>query len=155
MSKSEAKILRPEPWLVEHVVNNVRAADVEEVVASHGAHPKFILPLAADHEETRIGVIDGEPVCMFGASRLTLTSPGAAPWLIATDGLFAKKVAFLRRNRAWVQQMLDKYGYLENYVYDRNETAKNWLQWLGFQLDSPVPYGQRMKLFRRFYMGEI
>ena len=154
MSKSEARIELPTPEAVAHILDNVREGDIEEIMASHGVHPRYIVPLAVNHEETRVGIVNDEPICIFGASRMSLVAPGAAPWLLATDGLYGHRVAFLRRCRDWVREMHSKYGYLENYVYDRNTAAVQWLKWLGFDMDEPAPYGRKHKLFRRFFMGD-
>ncbi|MNC81827.1 hypothetical protein D3C75_1350850 [compost metagenome] len=48
--------------------------------------------------------------------------------------------------------MLERHPTLTNYVDARNLAAIRWLQWLGFRMDSPVPYGPHRLTFRQFHL---
>ena len=77
---------------------------------------------------------------------------GWSPWLLATDGLDDVKFSFARYNRGFIKSMLGRYGYLENYVHDKNGKSKKWLDWCGFRFDEPAPWGPHGEMFRRFWM---
>lgn len=82
-------------------------------------------------------------------------NPGAGigvPWLISTEAIERHPVAFLRVCKPLVAAMLERHVSLINYVDARNTAAIRWLQWLGFDMGSPTPYGPNQLLFRQFQM---
>jgi hypothetical protein len=155
MSKSEGKIEKATPDDLEYVIKNLRADDIQEIEASHGRAAYHILRESVHSEDSLVGKVDGTPICAFGVEPRSLLAGGGVPWMVSTDDILKNKVAFLKHSRLWVDSMLEKYGYLENYVDDRNTVSKRWLKWLGFEFDKPKPYGVKQELFRRFYRGEL
>ena len=113
----------------------MRAADRAEVAASHGHTPEQALESSlAASTAAWTGLIDGEPVCMFGVGPISILAGRGAPWMLGTEHLERWPRTFLRRCKACVSAMLAVYPYLENYVDDRNDKSKLWLAWLGFTL---------------------
>ena len=98
------------------------------------------------------GLIDGEPVCMFGISMRSAAHNSGVPWMIGAKKLDTHKHAFARRCKAAFYPQAAKFAELENYVDVRNTAAIRWLRWLGFEFDAPAPYGVDGRLFQRFYM---
>jgi hypothetical protein len=131
----------------------MRQADVDEVAAS-GKEPYLAL---ADSLNSSImawtGLVDDEPVCVFGVAPLDILSGIGSPWLLGTGFLPRYAMTFLRMNKAYVQKMSELFPHLENYVDARNKLSIRWLKWLGFQFDAqPVPYGIWGTPFYRFWM---
>lgn len=126
----------------------VRADDRREFEAlsiSPGMALRFSLRSAI---EAWTGTVDGVPVCMFGVSRGELGE--GRPWMIGTADLDRYAVIFLRRCRPQVARMLELAPVLANYVSVENVRAIEWLRWLGFTIEAPVPWGPRRQLFHRF-----
>ena len=134
-----------------YIGENMRAADRQEVWASSHA-----LPDAATMESFRrslecwTGVVDGEPICIFGVAPVSLVTGYAAPWMLGTDQLERNAVKFLRGSKEVVAGWKRDYRHLFNYVDARNKTSIRWLKWLGFELEEPAPYGAEKLPFHRF-----
>ena len=96
---------------------------------------------------------DNEPLCIMGLVQPIILAPGIAhPWLVGTEALGHHRKAFLRETRLWVQEWRKDYSLLVNYVDAEYTGAIRWLEWLGFDIFPPEPYGPRGALFRRFEM---
>lgn len=131
----------------------MRLRDREEVWAS-GLLPPLEAALLSLELSTRAwtGSVDGTLVTMWGVC----PGPGriGIPWMLATDDLERHQRAFLRRNRAYIALMLERYDTLVNWVDARNTTSINWLRWLGFRLDPAAPFGALGLPFHRFEGGK-
>lgn len=99
------------------------------------------------------GLIDGVPVCMFGAVQLSRDGRAGRPWMIGTDLLDKHQKVFLRRCAAQVETMQMCFDSLENVVDVRNERAIKWLRWLGFSFSEPEPMGPDQIPCMRFTRG--
>lgn len=74
------------------------------------------------------------------------------PWLLGTPEIPDHARAFLRASKLWVRQQIKQYDTLENWVDVRHTRAVQWLQWLGFSLDAPRPFGVEKMPFHHFVM---
>lgn len=139
---------------IPRIAERMRAADRDEVAASHGHDPLAALTASLDAStKAWTGWIDDEPVCMFGVGPIAILAGRGAPWMLGTETLERWPRTFLRRCRPCVKSMLAVYPLLENYVDERNEVSKKWLVWLGFSLaEEPVTIRGGAK-FRYFVMG--
>jgi len=126
---------------------------VAEVAASHGHTIERAmelgvrLSLRAWYAEHR-----GEPVALFGVATSSVLSGRGSPWLLGTDAAERYPVAFLRTSQELLPWMQHGFQWLENWVDERNTASQRWLNWLGFELDEPQPWGRAGLPFRRFYM---
>jgi hypothetical protein len=137
----------------EHIAWNVRDADREELWASSAMAPLPVMLKGIKHsEEPLTGTVDDTPVCMFGIVADSFIGNIGVPWMVGSNDLDNHAVKFLRRNRAWITASMKIYDRLENYVDVRNTKAINWLGWLGFKFDDPIPYGIFKRDFMRFSM---
>jgi hypothetical protein len=137
----------------QRMAPNLRAADIEEVWASAQLEADQALyrgVSCSSHAWT--GLVDGEPVCIFGVVPVSFMSGIGVPWMLGTDLVEEHATAFLRRNRRYVKQMTQAYNHLVNYVDDRNVKAIAWLEWLGFTMSEPQQFGALGLPFRRFEM---
>lgn len=74
------------------------------------------------------------------------------PWMLASPTLSRIRKTFLRECRQYVEDMLLRYGHLENYVWAGNTVHIQWLKWLGFTIEPAKPHGIDSQPFHRFYM---
>lgn len=149
-----AEVVPADEAHVAIIAAGMRQADRDEIwAASH------VAPEAALRQGLRTstiawaGLIDGEPVCLFGVSPLSIVSGDGVPWMLGTEAVVRHQRTFLRHCRSCVDRMRAVYPTLTNYVDDRNTASKRWLRWLGFEIDEPAPYGVEGRMFRRFQMG--
>lgn len=95
---------------------------------------------------------DDIPLAAFGD---VSHNPGAGigvPWLVSTTAIEAHARPFLRICKPLVNLMLARHCLLINYVDARNTAAIRWLEWLGFTMSSPTPYGPNGLPFRQFQL---
>lgn len=140
------------------IAARMRAADRDEIAASHGHTPEQALSASlAGSTAAWTGLIDDEPACMFGVGPIAILAGRGAPWMLGAEVLDRMPRRFLRqeflpRCRESVQAMLAVYPMLENYVDDRNTASKKWLRYLGFALAAePVMLPSGVN-FRHFAM---
>lgn len=136
-----------------HIAQHVREPDRQELWAAVMQKPLGVMlhcMRLSDHAMT--GLLDGEPVCMWGVMTESLLFGVGCPWMVATDRLDTCFAHFLRRSREHTVRMLDDYAVLENHVDIRNKKAIRWLRWMGFKMQEVVPYGLLQQPFQRFVM---
>lgn len=99
------------------------------------------------------GMVNDEPVVMFGVTPIDILGGIGSPWLLGTDEARRHAFTFLRLNKQYLPKMLSLFPVLANYVDARHDVAIRWLKWLGFRFDpEPVPYGIWGLPFLRFQM---
>lgn len=152
---AHVSLVPAEPWHVGAIAANAREADVAELWASFRRTPASAMEFGLRHSaDPRVGLVDGEPVCMFGVTPGTALGGVSVPWMIGARRLEQHQFAFLRRCRPVVREWLARYHRLENYVDARNVRAINWLGWLGFTIHEPEPRGVDGLPFLRFDMRD-
>jgi hypothetical protein len=131
----------------------MRRADREEVEALTGRDPREVLVESVERSAMAwAGLADGQLVCLFGVVPLSLVGITGVPWLLGSDAVCSYSRQFLRRNKAFVGEMLREYPRLVNVVDARNDVSIRWLQWLGFKMGKPQPMGARGLPFIPFGM---
>lgn len=135
------------------LIANARAADIKEAMDGAGLTIAQSLELGMKlSAKAMVFDADGVLLAAFGDAK-AFEAPGVGvPWLISTNAIEQHARGFLRACRPLVQEMLQRHQVLTNFVDDRNEAAKRWLAWLGFELASPVPAGRLGLPFRQFTM---
>lgn len=134
----------------------LRREDQEEVSHGSGLEPDIALRYALAISNIAYAVMwKGRVIALFGiVGELDWgDGPGkGSPWMLASDELKDIRKSFLRQCRGYVRDWLKVHGELEGYVWAENEVHIQWLRWLGFQFDGPVPYGIADQPFLRFFM---
>lgn len=137
-------------WLL---ANRVRKADVDELWAGLRYTPEQAIRYGLQHSSVvRTAFIEGEAAAIYGV----VPREGAGiPWAVFTTTIDRHALTFLRGSRRELESMREGYDRLVNVVDARNTLAVRWLQWLGFALDEPVPYGPDGVLFHRFWWRRV
>lgn len=139
----------------ERIALSARPADIDELWASSRSTPLDAMLRGIERTvEPWVGLFDGEPVCMFGASPFSIMGGMGSAWMIGSTALDRRGVQkeLLRLSRPVVDYMQDQFpGLLYNFVDARNTAAIRWLRWLGFQFADPIPYGVDGLPFLPFY----
>ena len=139
---------------VAHIGENMRQADREEVMASHGHIPMQSLLLGMRRSDQTITAVspDGVPLVIFGVANKSLLTDVGVPWLLGCDEALKYRRHFMIDVAKVLEIMLEKYSMLENYVHVRNRVSVNWLKRMGFKMDDPVLFINSGEYFMRFYM---
>ncbi len=80
---------------------------------------------------------DDKPVGMFG---LCERNQAGSPWLLGTDELTENPFFLTLNARRYINEWLEHYGVLFNYVDARNKVAIRWLKALGFTVKTKVTF---------------
>jgi len=68
--------------------------------------------------------------CSFGVAQINGTNIGSA-WLLGTRRLPSIKKFFLKHSKERMEELLDGFDYLTNFVMKSNKLSIKWLEWLG------------------------
>lgn len=99
-------------------------------------------------------VIDaiGKVVALFGCAPIgALVSQFGAPWCLGSDRLDKQSRALMTISRRYIADWRRRYPALVNFVDAENELSIKFLKALGFEFDSPTPYGVSGAPFLRFH----
>lgn len=72
--------------------------------------------------------------CSFGVAPINGTNIGSA-WLLGTRKLPRIKKFFLKHSAEKVEDLLDGFDYLTNFVMRTNKLSIRWLEWLGAEFN--------------------
>jgi hypothetical protein len=72
--------------------------------------------------------------CSFGVAPINGTNIGSA-WLLGTRRLPRIKKFFLKHSAEKVEDLLDGFDYLTNFVMRTNKLSIRWLEWLGAEFN--------------------
>lgn len=138
---------------VDAMKGKLRAVDEQEVRATSGMSADDSMSLGLKRSTLCwVLLADEKPVAIFGVVPQTVLGTIGVPWLLATNDLpkFTKEV--VKSSRPYIEKMLNRFPYLQNWSDERNVTARRWLKWCGFIFGQPELYGVERRKFSRFYM---
>jgi len=136
---------------IEELAETMSQADVDEVWASSHRSPLESLLLSSTlSADTTTGLADGEVMCIFGVSPISIISGSGSPWLLGSDLIREHFRIFLRGNKEWMKIQQEKWDTLSNHVDARHTLAIRWLKWLEFDFDEAKPHGPDKMPFHRF-----
>jgi RimJ/RimL family protein N-acetyltransferase len=131
----------------------LRDFDILELTACSSKPPEQQLKEAWEKSDMRWTVLkNGEVACVLGCCGLK--GKFGVPWLLGTDLSKKVKQAFVTDLKLCLAEMLREYRCLINYVHPQNKQSIRWLQWLGFKIKKPVPFGEFGILFHPFTMSK-
>lgn len=144
------------PATKEHAIEmagKLRRADVEELkaVGKHNATKALIDSLDIS-VSAWTGIYDGKPAFIFGVADCPNHEKVGIPWMMGTPALDKCAKEFIKINPKYINYMRKRYNILINFVDVRNKRAIRWLEWLGFEMSDPKPYGVNNMPFMQFYM---
>lgn len=130
-------------WLM---LPDVRRPDVDELAAL-GVTPETAIRYGVEHSVAAwIAFIHGKPAAMFG---IVDHADYGVPWAVLTNVVDEHPLPFLRASKRFIDAQMTRD--LINYVDARNTLTIDWLSWLGFTVDPPVPAGINGEPFARFW----
>lgn len=99
---------------------------------------------------TRAWLVNGVVMCVWGLAAPSMIGRVGSPWLLTCDLVDSHKLAFLRKSRRIIADMLQQFPILGYYVDARHVVCVQWLRWLGFTVHAAVPFGPHSMPFHPF-----
>lgn len=147
----------PLPEDIEHIANNLRPSDRQELFAMRGEDADLYEILISAVRRSTWCVCafaeDGEPVAVFGLAPVSMIGGIGSPWLLGTDRVREFSGALIRYGHKYITAMTAQYPELINYVDARNTASIRWLKRLGFTIHEAAPIGHQGLPFHKFTMG--
>jgi hypothetical protein len=138
---------------IDYVIKNIRDADRREVEDAQGVDIKEALQnLYHIKNNAWTGLVDGNIVAIFGVQRLSFITDFGVPWMLGAKNMDKYWITFARHCKPVFKLMSENFSELANYVDDRNDLAKLWLKYLGFQLSEPLAHGAKNLPYRKLFM---
>jgi hypothetical protein len=131
---------------------NLRQEDKDEAWVSGRYLPEeALIECLRVTPNAKVGVVDGEVICMFGVTSALRVDTGM-PWMLGSDGIKSVSREFLRRNKEALDEVSVGYTWLNNYVWSKNTTHIRWLKWMGFTIEyQSMHVGHDQEIFYRFH----
>lgn len=135
------------------MMGRIRQADLLEHDAAVGGSIEDSLRTGLNiSTQTWAGEVDGKVICICGVAPVQTMPESGAVWLISSEEMEQAPIQFLRLSKQVLRKMLGLYPHLFNFADVRNTRALRWLQWLGFSIHEPIPFGAQQLPFHLFEM---
>lgn len=120
-----------------YIARHLRYEDLDEILVGKDITPSQILKEAWEaSKHCYVYVLpSGKPISIWG---VVPTDHGACIWMLGTDDLDMFKTDILRISKWFVEENLERYRALYNWVDQRNTKSIRYLKWLGFIFGEPV-----------------
>lgn len=126
------------------ILDNLRSEDIEESKFVYGEDwkNKSLTNIMKSDCHAVVGVdsITGTPVCIGGVTAIDNNSGVGVVWLLATNDVKNHKYSLLKELKKEFDNYDEKYWFLYNFIFYKNNLAKSWLKWLGFKFDLKNKY---------------
>lgn len=129
---------------VEYISTHLRKEDFDEVYAIKGDSPHYDVLRSWDLSAVRWMIFNKKalPAAVLGVITVNNYSDIGVPWFLGTDRMDNMKKFFITASRPVIKTMSSGYSTLINYVDARYIKTLRWLEWLGFVIEKPEPYGK-------------
>ena len=149
---AKIKVVETIPSHIFYIKDHLREIDIAECWDTANHTPEDALEAGYFKSELCFTILRYElPVAIFGLVKMN--NKLGVPWMLATNELKSIKKYFMEYSADYIDLMLSRCDFLVNYISMYNTDSIKWLEWCGFQLDTPELFGEEQKLFRRFYKG--
>ena len=150
------ELARPTSDDIHYIIENMCAADADEVWASHRHTPKQAVEGGvAMSDYVSVARYDGVPIGIYGLVVRDILGGEGVPWMLTTDGMRRAGRELLTVVPRGIDEMFRVCDRLSNHVYTENKMSIRWLRRLGFIIEPPLPVGMGGELFHEFHMTKV
>lgn len=96
---------------------------------------------------------NGEVAALLGCSVSSFLGGHLTPWLVTGNPVARIKKSFAVLARQRIAEMRRRYRFMANYVHADYRESLRFMEWLGFSIDPPGPFGPKRAAFCRIHMG--
>lgn len=118
----------------------LRKADIDELKTATGFNNpfdslKYSIAHSTEFTEVCIEKETNEVITIFGLGKTLdhFDNPVGVPWMVASPSLIKYRKVLMRYSKKVVQEMLEQFPLLNNFVDSRNVVHINWLKHMGFK----------------------
>lgn len=132
---------------IHYISLHLRNADKEEIYASTG-NRLYLHTLLESYELSKVcytWLIDDKPTFVFGVV------DGGIVWAMGTDLMLKQKLYFVENATKYIDEFLQMYDLVYNYVYTKNTVHIKWLRRVGFIFDEEPVTLKNGEKFIRFW----
>lgn len=148
----EIRRYRPEDG--EYIAAHIRESDRREIYYLAALKPlRAIQTTAAVSVISWTATLDARPILSFGICRRSTMSDVGMPWALGTDEADKQITRYGKASRAFFDTATKVFPVMENYALAENAKTIRWLEWMGFDMCEPAPYGCFGAMFVRFGKG--
>lgn len=109
----------------------MRQVEIDEVAVS-GFTPLEALKMSVavtDNCQTVCTSAGDIPIAMFGTTPYSVKM--GVVWLLTTNDIASHRIAFIRRSKAVIRELMRDYDILFNFVDARHTLSLSWLKYCG------------------------
>lgn len=117
------KVVPITAWYLFDFLKHARPLDLAEVKYATGT--SFEDTSLHELEDALVLVDEKDKVYAIGGYKNHVV------WLLCTSRVVEHKIKFLRFMKSYYQKVIDKEGWLYNYVWTGNELHMKWLKYMG------------------------
>ena len=144
---------KPTYTMLESIAADMRDEDAAEVWASHHYTPlESLVKGMAVTDFSLVVMYDEVPLVVIGLVKRDLLSGTGLIWMLGSNAALKHKREFFTLTGPIMDEMLTICPRLCNMVHSKNTKSIQWLKWLGFNIEEPVPYGAEQEPFHPFYL---
>jgi hypothetical protein len=126
----------------QFLTRHLREEEVLEVQASSRREQIEDIRLSIGlSSEAWAALWNGEVVAVLGIRPLSFLSNDACPWLLTTPEAAKHPKELLRSTKKFLNEWIQQYDVLTNYIDSRYEPSLRWAKWAGFEVFPPKPFG--------------
>lgn len=131
-----SKVVPAKASHLKHLAKYMRQSDKDEVAASVGWEPEYALHASLKDSSRAYVMLDraGTPFVIFGVAPLHGHPGVGVPWLLATPLVEAHRIFCLKTSLKYINEFLQDYDLLLNFVDVRNRLSIEWIKWCGFKI---------------------
>ena len=145
--------LKPTQFDINHLADNMCAADTAEVWASHRHTPRQAIEAGVNSSDYMTAVrMDGVPIGIYGLGVRDILIGEGTLWMLTTDGMRKAWRDLVTVTPLVIEGMFSVCTRLSNHVHADNKMSIRWLRSLGFIIEPPEPIGVGGEMFHEFYM---
>lgn len=144
---------------ITFIAQNMRDADIAELKAAHGEGISIDTALYMSFirsEECSVWLTpEGEPMAVFGFTKLHHRPGVLVPWLLGTNKLKMHAKAYVAEAKRVIDAKLELAPYLFNFVHASNKASVRFLKLIGFTIHEAEPFGKKGEMFHMFDKGDL
>jgi hypothetical protein len=128
------KVEKSKENYIIYILNNLKKEDELEMIEEFGANYKEILKFECINSDEIQVIVDMNdlPIALFGCRKINNNT--AEVCLLVTDEFSKHFIYFIKQAKIYLNNWLETYSRLENYVYKTNKSTIKWLKLLGFNV---------------------
>ena len=144
------EVVPVQEWHIKELAETMQIEDKQSVWAlAHFSPEQGLKHSLTNSIESYTWLADNKVGAIYGITSGTLLDSYVCPWFLGSDLVKKYPRIFLTGCKEWVEDTVNKYDWLQNYVDARHKRSIKWLKWMGFKIHPEQPLGLDGLLFHK------